>query len=69
MSEDRVPCDARSDHIEPKSVSKEEIQKAERAQAVQLEIHGVTLPDKGGIHERVHLVKVFVTIVLQQNWQ
>jgi hypothetical protein len=36
MSEERVPCDARSGHIEPKVVSEEEIEKAEKAAAVVL---------------------------------
>ena len=38
--------DARSGHIEPTSASEQKIEKAERAQAVQLEIEKVrTLPD------------------------
>jgi len=41
MSEERVPYDAHSGHIEPKSVSEEDIEKAERAQAVQLEIEKI----------------------------
>jgi len=46
MSEERAPYDARTGHIEPAPVSQDEIEKAERAQAVQLEIEKIhSLPD------------------------
>jgi len=46
MSEEQVPYEAKKGSIEATSVSKEEIEKAERAQAVQLEVEKVrTLPD------------------------
>jgi len=46
MSQDQVPYEAKKEKIEATSVTKKEIEKAERAQAVQLEIEKVhTLPD------------------------
>ena len=46
MSEDEASYEAKKGNIEPKSVSKEEIEKAETAAAVQLEIEKIhSLPD------------------------
>jgi len=46
MSEDQTLCGAKKGKVEPTPVSQDEIEKAERAQAVQLEIEKIhTLPD------------------------
>ena len=63
MSEDEASYEAKKGNIEPKSVSKEEIEKAETAAAVQLEIEKIhSLPDDYWLAEwRKHVRALGIT--------
>lgn len=70
MSEEQVPYEVKKGQIERTSVSKEEIEKAERSQAVELEIEKIrTLPEDYWAAEwRKHVRALTITSLALIYW-